>query len=1390
MRPQRTILLPILSLLLAVAPAWARTWTDTTGRFSIEAELVEVKDGRVWLKKADGKVVAVPLERLSKADRGYLESLAKEALAAAVKALRDPDKLVRQKACQALGEMGSEAVLALMTALNDMDYQVRYSALDALGNIGPEAKEAVPTLTKLFQDGDNRVRMRAAKALGNIGPEAMPAAPALIRALSDEGSGLGATAAEALVKMGPETVPALAKALQEEDFAFRRVKIVSLLGKMGSKAVPALRAAVEDKQTWVRWNATDVLGNIGPEAKGAAPALLKALRDADVVLRWKAAESLGNIGPQAEGAVSALTDALEDDSGIARMQTASALGRMGPEAKQAIPALKKALQDRETVVRRIAAEVLRQIEGRPRGDNRAPSVGGGNAAVKEAVSAAIKGLGDKDAQVRMRAASALSVMVHRHKRLVEKAIPELTVALQDEEMAVRRSAVSTLGMMGPELVPVLIRALEDESSRIRRETASALARMGPSAKEAIPSLTKALLDIDDGVRRSAAGALGNMGPEAIPVLAEALRHEDGAVQLQVAEALGEMGREASQAVPALISVLGDKDISFMVRRSAAEALGNMGREAKAAAPALKLLLQEKDIIYDVKQSAAEALRKIEKSLAKAHPGEMEGGEVVGVLPPRGGSNIVPPTLAQDRTTFKLPSEIKDVCVGGGGRYLVLYLQRANKLAIFDVNVAEIVHEIPVPGYVRFAAGLDKLIICSPSSGALQRWDLATAKQEAMAKLDLSGDVTSVAMGHESRGPLLLATRYQPRPGQPFQPFRSEPIVLVDVATLKKIPVRWAQAQGGGPQPPFFWLMNAQLNVRAAANGRAFGIWRVKTSPSGLMLLEIGGSDALRLKYEHKTVGHVIPGPDGCILYTARGLYSAELVPMQQNKVPPLVRAHLPATNGQFYLSWDTKFGASHPRERLLSRVTVHLLGDPRSFAELEDFPLPVEKDGFYGYKFPYEKRVHFIPEANLIVKIPHSNDQLILLKFDAEEALRKSDLDYLYVNSEAPDAATRGKTFSYPLRVRSRNPELKFNLKSSPSGMSISESGEIRWDVPPQFPVSFASVVVSVKNANGQECSHSFTISIRDSNLDYRRDATHQAVEPASRSEPDPSPPPILPSKPPIPADPPQLAVAPFDEAQAKRHQQAWADYLGVPVEYTNSIGMKFRLIPPGEFPVGALPGQKPRHRVRITKPFYLGKYEATQSEWKAVMGDNPSKFTAPMNPVEWVTWEDVQVFLTKLNAVVEKQAVKYALPTEAQWEYACRAGTTTTYSFGKDTAVAEQYAWFKDNSGGTTHAVGKKTPNAWGLHDMVGNVWEWCADWYAEDFYHRSPVADPIGAEEGLYRVIRGGALDNPPAQSAARSYFSPRNLNRNLGFRVVLVVPDSMPARKELKSPTEGRN
>jgi sulfatase modifying factor 1 len=225
-------------------------------------------------------------------------------------------------------------------------------------------------------------------------------------------------------------------------------------------------------------------------------------------------------------------------------------------------------------------------------------------------------------------------------------------------------------------------------------------------------------------------------------------------------------------------------------------------------------------------------------------------------------------------------------------------------------------------------------------------------------------------------------------------------------------------------------------------------------------------------------------------------------------------------------------------------------------------------------------------------------------------------------------------------------------------------------------------------------------------------------------------------------------------------------------IEYKGII-QRMRWIEPGEFLMGS-PGDEPGrdsdeflHKVKLTKGFWLADTVCTQEMWQAVMGKNPSNFKGKGLPVEQVSWEDCQEFITKLNEKFPDY--NFRLPTEAEWEYACRAGTTTPFSFG-DNITTDQVNY----DGNYPIAVKSFPCNTWGLYEMHGNVWEWCQDWYGEDYYRESPVEDPPGPAAGISRVLRGGCwfINGWDVRSAVRDRSRPGNRHNRIGFRLALSV------------------
>ena len=255
----------------------------------------------------------------------------------------------------------------------------------------------------------------------------------------------------------------------------------------------------------------------------------------------------------------------------------------------------------------------------------------------------------------------------------------------------------------------------------------------------------------------------------------------------------------------------------------------------------------------------------------------------------------------------------------------------------------------------------------------------------------------------------------------------------------------------------------------------------------------------------------------------------------------------------------------------------------------------------------------------------------------------------------------------------------------------------------------------------------------------------------------------------------------------ASKKDEIQIDY---PKTYINSLGIEFVLIPAGQFLMGTEGvngrmiddnlfldfqfNEKPQHQVTIRQAFYLSKFEITQSQWELVMDHTPSSFyKGPMLPVVNVSWNDVQKFIKLLNK--KEGHNRYRLPSEAEWEYAARAGSKTDYFFGNDLTILDKFAWYNGSLDKALHPVGQKSPNPWGLYDIYGNASEWVNDWYDDYYYSHSPSIDPHGPIFGFERVYRGGSRLTRKAddlRSARRFAIDANQKTNDIGFRLAISV------------------
>jgi hypothetical protein len=369
--------------------------------------------------------------------------------------------------------------------------------------------------------------------------------------------------------------------------------------------------------------------------------------------------------------------------------------------------------------------------------------------------------------------------------------------------------------------------------------------------------------------------------------------------------------------------------------------------------------------------------------------------------------------------------------------------------------------------VRFAAGMTRLIAYAPGSGKARRWNLLTGKLEKEGPLAPHGQVRSFCMGSASDGPLLVSG------DQATTLVDVETFEPLEMPTLDRDPNRRASLQEG-----IYW---------ASADGRTFGKTGFNGMPNGVVSVLLEGGK-IRGYSQHIGTSYVVPGPDGGLIYTGGHGVVSRQIKETKDAVPSSAQGSgtcdgycLPAHSGPYYLHLHLKLRLGPPlnADDPEQGATVYLPGMRTPLAQLKLPEMPTWGDlGALG-EIGFERSVHLIPEAHLLVVLPTARDKLLLVPFDPEAALEKTGAKYLLVTSHPPGEARRGQAFEYAIKAKAKAGPATFKLESGPPGMTATARGLLRWDVPADFADKEAAVIVSVRDADGQQVFHSFTLAVR-----------------------------------------------------------------------------------------------------------------------------------------------------------------------------------------------------------------------------------------------------------------------------------------------------------------------
>jgi len=478
------------------------------------------------------------------------------------------------------------------------------------------------------------------------------------------------------------------------------------------------------------------------------------------------------------------------------------------------------------------------------------------------------------------------------------------------------------------------------------------------------------------------------------------------------------------------------------------------------------------------QQAARELTGLEKAKAVARMREAEKfGEIAAVEPTEGTAEsdtekaapasleIKPSQLQQAKVEYNLPASFDDMAIGGGGRYLIFHFKTLNKLGLFDVNEGKITQYISLENAdIRFTAGAESLFIALRQQNVIQRWSLLTFEKELAVKLPFENPVEVIAMGCASLGPIFAGAK-DPA-GVFLDPKSLKPLsyTVVDHVYQKSD----AAIPGAGPE----------TRVRASANGQVFTSWGTSGSPGGFRTLLLAGKQ-VHTFYKHDTMGYIAPSPDGELIYTAKGVYTYQTKDFSGNVELFAKSFPVPALQGNYSL-WVQRNDDQKKTEDPTTSVTVHLNGDAKPILTLADISIRAgQYSDFHGRELmTLDRRICFIPPANLIITLPESNQKVIMHSMNLDKEMEAAGIDYLYVTSRPTASVRKGGSYRYQIEVKSKNGGVTFKLESGPDGMKVSDTGLVTWRVSRKADVGNQDAIVAIKDASGQEITHAFKIAV------------------------------------------------------------------------------------------------------------------------------------------------------------------------------------------------------------------------------------------------------------------------------------------------------------------------